>query len=106
MRAPIFNKSQPAQIDPKANLKNCNEEIIHYIFRIVDQDDSGGITFAEYKKSFLARRLSEKVAREIFVQMDVDGNNIIDYDEFSQYHTSSGTLDNQTMTMPVVDMKG
>jgi Ca2+-binding EF-hand superfamily protein len=65
------------------------------IFKVVDEDGSGGISFEEYKKSFLGQKFTEEQARENFAKMDLDGNNIIDYDEFSKFHQNASPEDFQ-----------
>ena len=95
LRAPIFSKHGSKQIDSRVYHKYCNEEIIKSWFKIVDVNGSGDITFEEYRKSLLANKVTEETARQIFSSMDVDGNNLDDFQEFRSYHLIAGlpTLD-------------
>ena len=106
LRAPIFHKTPPEHVDPKANHKYCNDEIVKNIFKIVDEDGSGGISFDEYKKSFLAKKLTVEQARENFSKMDLDGNNIVDYDEFSKFHKNTSLDDPGIPADSIADVNG
>jgi hypothetical protein len=93
LRAPIFGKSVPEKVDFKANRKYCSDEIVKSWFKILHSDRSGDITFEEYRKSALGSQFSDDIARENFARMDLDGNNVIDFEELKTYHEKVGLPD-------------
>lgn len=95
LRAPIFGKNAPEKVDLKANQKYCSDEIVKSWFKVIDVDDSGDITFEEYRKSALGSQLPEKTARENFARMDLDGNNTVNFQELKAYHEKVGLPDLQ-----------
>ena len=58
-------------------------------FKILDTDESGGISYEEYKASHLAQDYSDDEARQIFKQLDLNNNGVIELNEFRDYRLST-----------------
>ncbi|CAD6190014.1 unnamed protein product [Caenorhabditis auriculariae] len=65
--------------------KSTWNEVVRECFTVFDRSESGGISKKDFR--FILRELGDitdnQVIDEIFNEADVDGNGVIDYDEFS-----------------------
>ena len=88
----MFNKRFLASVDSKANHKYCSPKILENVmaeFKILDTDESGGISYEEYKASHLAQDYSDDEARQIFKQLDLNNNGVIELNEFRDYRLAT-----------------
>ena len=57
------------------------------IYRIIDTDRSGTISFQEWEIHYKAVGIPVEHAKASFDAMDTDGDGVISHDEFVAYHT-------------------
>ena len=96
LRAPIFPKSHAEKPDSKCNRKYCNEEIVKNWFVTVDTDQNGDISYEELRKSEFMSSMLEEEARKLFAVVDLDGNQVVDLQEFSIYHNLNTKIPHET----------
>ncbi|XP_026462891.1 calmodulin-like [Ctenocephalides felis] len=67
-----------------------NEEEIKKAFKVFDQNDDGMITSSELRivMNRLGEKLTDEEIEEMIKEADVDGNGVIDYEEFYSMMTS------------------
>lgn len=68
----------------KATNKETDESLIRLAFKVFDKDGNGYITSSEFKyfMTTMGEKLSEEEVDEIIREVDKDGDEQIDYEEF------------------------
>merc|ERR1719265_1470272 len=88
-----------------ATLQGENLEYYRQIWNRFDEDNNGSMSSAEFQDMVLqlGQGFDERVANELAHQADIDGNNVIDFNEFialmfSPEKLSAGELEERLMS--------